>query len=60
MLASKQLILTSVSATGEIAEISQSANSGHDTQKDRRKLIFAVVSIGLFMSSVDQVAEKAS
>jgi hypothetical protein len=59
MLASKQLILTAVSATGEITEIGAPANSGpgttkHGAPKDRRKLIFAIVSIGLFTASVDQ------
>jgi EmrB/QacA subfamily drug resistance transporter len=60
MLASKQLILTSVSAAGETAEISQSASSGHDTPRDRRRLIFAIVSIGLFMASVDQTIVATS
>ena len=54
MLASKQLILRPVSVTREIAEVSQPAGPAHGSPKDRRKLIFAIVSIGLFMASVDQ------
>jgi EmrB/QacA subfamily drug resistance transporter len=58
MLASKQLILRPVSVAGEIAKTSQppgsATDSGSEGQKDRRKLIFAIVSIGLFMASVDQ------
>jgi len=54
MLASKQLILMPVSVTGEIAKVSEHDVPGHGSPKDRRKLIFAIVSIGLFMASVDQ------
>src|ERR1700728_3968500 len=56
MLASKQLTLIPVSIAGEIAGVSQSAGSESPSRpsKDRRKLIFAIVSIGLFMASVDQ------
>jgi len=54
MLASKQLILMPVSVAGEIAKVSRPAASGQGAQQDRRKLIFAIVSIGLFMASVDQ------
>ena len=54
MLASKQLILRPVSVTREIAEVSQPAGPAPGSPKDRRKLIFAIVSIGLFMASVDQ------
>ena len=54
MLASKQLILVPVSVTGEIAKVSEPAAPGHESPKDRRKLIFAIVSLGLFMASVDQ------
>jgi EmrB/QacA subfamily drug resistance transporter len=47
-----------VSVAGEIAKTSQppgsATDSGSEGQKDRRKLIFAIVSIGLFMASVDQ------
>ena len=53
MLASKQLILVPVRVTGEIAKVSQPA-AGSESPKDRRRLIFAIVSIGLFMASVDQ------
>src|ERR1700741_2220550 len=55
MLAGKQLTLTLVSVAGEVAKTSQSPDSGgRGAPKDRRKLIFAIVSIGLFMASVDQ------
>jgi EmrB/QacA subfamily drug resistance transporter len=54
MLASKQLILKPVSIAREIAPTSQPAASGRGTPKDRRKLIFTIVSIGLFMASIDQ------
>lgn len=54
MLASKQLILMPVSVAGEIAKVSRPAAAGQGAQQDRRKLIFAIVSIGLFMASVDQ------
>jgi EmrB/QacA subfamily drug resistance transporter len=43
-----------VSVTGEIAKVSEHDVPGHGSPKDRRKLIFAIVSIGLFMASVDQ------
>jgi len=55
MLASKQLTLLHVSLTGETARTSEPARDAPGArQKDRRKLIFAIVSIGLFMASVDQ------
>jgi EmrB/QacA subfamily drug resistance transporter len=55
MLASKQLTLLHVSTTGESARTSQPPRIAPGAQqKDRRKLIFAIVSIGLFMASVDQ------
>src|SRR6201996_2693517 len=59
MLASKQVTLLPVSITGETAKASQPTPAGApaaDTgeQKDRRKLIFAIVSIALFMASIDQ------
>src|ERR1700685_3369950 len=58
MLASKQLTLRPVGVAGEVAKTSQPAAtatvSGSQAPKDRRKLIFAIVSIGLFMASVDQ------
>src|SRR6266702_2738461 len=55
MLASKQLILIYVSLTGETARASEPAiEAPWSRQHDRRKLIFAIVSIGLFMASVDQ------
>jgi hypothetical protein len=58
MLASKQLTLRPVGVVGEIAKTSQPAAtatvSWSQAPKDRRKLIFAIVSIGLFMASVDQ------
>src|ERR1700735_1077005 len=58
MLASKQLILKPVGVVGEIASTSQPAATAtvsvSKVPKDRRKLIFSIVSIGLFMSSVDQ------
>jgi EmrB/QacA subfamily drug resistance transporter len=52
MLASKQLTLTDVSITGEVATTSTPDLGfvGHP----RRGLIFAIVSIGLFMASMDQ------
>jgi hypothetical protein len=53
MLASKQLILRQVSTTREITRTGQ-----HGTPEGRpparRNLIFAIVSIGLFMASIDQ------
>ena len=55
MLASKQLTLVHVSLAGETARTSDPAFDPPGAQpKDRRKLIFAIVSIGLFMASVDQ------
>ena len=55
MLASKQLTLLHVSLTGETARTSEPASDvPGGRHKDRRKLIFAIVSIGLFMASVDQ------
>ncbi len=55
MLASKQLMLLHVSLTGETARTSKpSLEAAGPRQKDRRKLIFAIVSIRLFMASVDQ------
>src|ERR1700743_735218 len=55
MLASKQLTLVHVSLAGETARTSDRAFAPPGAQpKDRRKLIFAIVSIGLFMASVDQ------
>lgn len=53
MLASKQLILSAVRTTGEIEQISGAAASGDGSPKSRRTLIFAIVSMGLFMASVD-------
>ena len=56
MLASKQLILSHVSTTAEISAAGQNASHGSRGTEppDRRRLIFAIVSIGLFMASVDQ------
>src|ERR1700743_2545008 len=55
MLASKQLTLLHVSLTGETAKTSESASDvPRARHKDRRKRLFAIVSIGLFMASVDQ------
>src|SRR5580658_7195520 len=55
MLASKQLTLLHVSTTEESARTSEPARIAPGSQQnDRRKLIFAIVSIGLFMASVDQ------
>src|SRR6201996_5545092 len=54
MLASKQLPLSPVSVAGEVAKTSQPDGSGPAAPKDRRKLIFTIVSIGLFMASIDQ------
>src|ERR1700677_5224076 len=62
MLASKQLNLAYVRTTGETTTVSQQAGTsailgpaGNDAvPKDRRKLIFAIVSIALFMASIDQ------
>jgi EmrB/QacA subfamily drug resistance transporter len=55
MLASKQLTLIHVSLAGETARTSEPAlDAPGARQSGRRKLIFAIVSIGLFMASVDQ------
>jgi EmrB/QacA subfamily drug resistance transporter len=55
MLASKQLTLFHMSLAGETARTTGPAfDAPGAPQKDRRKLIFAIVSIGLFMASVDQ------
>ena len=53
MLASKQLTLTHVSITGEVATAS-TTDQGNAVTQPRRGLIFAIVSIGLFMASMDQ------
>ena len=54
-----QLMLLPVSTTGETSKTSPAAAAAPDVstggaQRDRRKLIFAIVSIALFMSSIDQ------
>ena len=55
MLASKQLTLFHMSLAGETARTAGPALDAPGARpKDRRKLIFAIVSIGLFMASVDQ------
>ena len=55
MLASKQLISIYVSLTEETALTSQPTRDAPGAgPSGRRKLIFAIVSIGLFMASVDQ------
>jgi EmrB/QacA subfamily drug resistance transporter len=54
MLASKQLILLHMSLAGETARTTGPALGAPGAGRDRRKLIFAIVSIGLFMASVDQ------
>src|SRR5579875_1505710 len=65
MLAGKQLTLRHVSAAGEVAEAGQADQAGRGSPAglrgthgaeplDRRKLVFAIVSIGLFMASIDQ------
>jgi EmrB/QacA subfamily drug resistance transporter len=55
MLASKQVLLLSVSITGAVGRFSQPVRTPEQgQQKDRRKLIFAIVSIALFMASIDQ------
>jgi EmrB/QacA subfamily drug resistance transporter len=60
MLASKQVLLIPVSITGETAKTIQPVpadNAGADAgqpQDPRRGLIFAIVSIALFMASIDQ------
>ena len=51
MLASKQLTLTHVSITGEVARTTPGRGF---VAQPRRGLIFAIVSIGLFMASMDQ------
>jgi len=61
MLASKQLILARVRTMGETTTVSQQAGTsailgpaGNDAMpQDRRRLIFAIVSIALFMASID-------
>jgi EmrB/QacA subfamily drug resistance transporter len=53
MLASKQLTLTAVSAAGEITQVSEPTPPGGEPSKSRRTLIFTIVSIGLFMASID-------
>src|SRR6201993_1722141 len=52
MLASKQLTLTHVSIAGEVA-LASTPDPG-SVARSRRGLIFAIVSIGLFMASMDQ------
>ena len=55
MLASKQLTLFHMSLAGETARTAELAPDAPGARRrDRRKLIFAIVSIGLFMASVDQ------
>jgi len=58
MLASKQLMLAHVSTTGEIANAGTERTGTPAAQaaepRERRNLIFAIVSIGLFMASIDQ------
>lgn len=56
MLAGKQLTLRHVSATGEVARTGQDGACGAQGAEplNRRKLVFAIVSIGLFMASIDQ------
>src|SRR6202046_1221323 len=53
MLASKQVMLRYMSAAGEIAETGRVAALGAEPL-DRRRLVFAIVSIGLFMAAIDQ------
>jgi EmrB/QacA subfamily drug resistance transporter len=53
MLAGKQVILRYMSAAGEIAQTGRVAALGAEPL-DRRRLVFAIVSIGLFMASIDQ------
>src|SRR5487761_651598 len=53
MLASKQVMLPYMSVAGENAQTGGVATPGAEPL-DRRKLIFAIVSIRLFMASVDQ------
>jgi EmrB/QacA subfamily drug resistance transporter len=55
MLASKHLFLLYVSTTGESAAPPQANPAAIPAQAlERRWLVFAIVSIGLFMSSIDQ------
>jgi EmrB/QacA subfamily drug resistance transporter len=55
MLASKHLFLLYVSTTGESAAPPQAGPAAVPAQAlERRWLVFAIVSIGLFMSSIDQ------
>jgi EmrB/QacA subfamily drug resistance transporter len=56
MLAGKQLIYRYVSTTGEMTVASRGGARGtrNAGPPDRRKLVFAIVSIGLFMASIDQ------
>jgi EmrB/QacA subfamily drug resistance transporter len=55
MLASKQVLLVSVSIAGQPTRTSQPVSAADDGRpKDRRRLIFAIVSIALFMASIDQ------
>ena len=54
MLASKQVILRYMSAAGEIAQNQAGSQRSGRGPLDRRRLIFAIVSIGLFMASIDQ------
>ena len=55
MLASKQLILVAVSTIGEAKAASPPAPAPDGAPaKDRRWLIFSIVSIALFMASIDQ------
>jgi len=55
MLASKQLTLVSVSIAGDTTRTSRPVSAAdEERQPDRRKLIFAIVSIALFMASIDQ------
>jgi hypothetical protein len=53
MLASKQLILAVVSIAEDGTKTSQLV-LGEAPPADRRRLIFGIVSIGLFMASIDQ------
>src|ERR1700760_2184207 len=54
MLASKQLILTVVSMTEETASTGRPDAPEGAPPSDRRWLVFAIVSIALFMASIDQ------
>ena len=61
MLASKQLTIIHVSLAGGTARTSEPAFDAPRAQpRDRRKLIFAIVSNGLFMASADQTNVMAS